>query len=155
MNQKLGLSTIDQRLLNEFQQEIPMDVRPYACMAESLGISESEVMIRLQHLQESGAVSRVGAVITPNRVGVSTLAALSVPENRLQKVAQIVSDFSEVNHNYEREHSYNLWFVVTATDRDHLDAVLEAIAESTGLKPLDLPMLNDFHIDLGFELKWT
>jgi DNA-binding Lrp family transcriptional regulator len=70
-------------------------------------------------------------------------------------VADIVSAFTEVNHNYEREHRYNLWFVVTARDPEHLEQVLDTIAQRTGLKPLDLPMLEDYFIDLGFRLQWT
>ena len=64
-----------------------------------------------------GAVSRVGAVVTPHRAGWSTLAAMPVPEEMLEAVAEFVSAFPEVNHNYEREHRLNLWFVVAAADR--------------------------------------
>ena len=56
---------------------------------------------------------------------------------------------------YEREHEYNLWFVVTARDRAVVDRVLADIAAATGLTPLDLPMLEDYFIDLGFALKWS
>lgn len=155
MSIRLDLNDIDRRLLNEFQRDLPWETRPYAAMAESLGITEKEVIDRLQELQRSGAISRVGAVLRPNRVGVSTLAALSVPEYRLEQVANLVSSFPEVNHNYEREHTYNLWFVLTAEDHDHLQQVLSDIHELTGLSPLDLPMLEDYHIDLGFDLQWT
>ncbi len=65
-----------------------------------------------------------------------------------------MNGFPEVNHNYAREHEYNLWFVVTASDADGIDAVLQEIARRTGLEVLSLPMLEDFHIDLGFDLRW-
>ena len=69
-------------------------------------------------------------------------------------MAALVSAFSEVNHNYEREHEYNLWFVITADDRAAVDRVLTEIAKATGLQPLDLPMLEEYFIDLGFSLQW-
>lgn len=149
------LSDTERRLLDDFQHGLPLEPRPFARMAESLGVSEETVIAALQGLQDNGVVSRVGPVFRPNRVGVSTLAALAVPPERLAEVAALVSGYEAVNHNYEREHHYNLWFVVTAPDRDRLDAVLAEIAERTGLAPLDLPMLEDYFIDLGFRLQWT
>jgi DNA-binding Lrp family transcriptional regulator len=100
-------------------------------------------------------VSRVGAVFRPNRIGASTLAAMAVPEADLERVAAIVSDFAEVNHNYEREHDFNLWFVVVADNAMLLREVLAEIEESSGYALLDLPLLNEYFIDLGFNLKWS
>jgi hypothetical protein len=67
----------------------------------------------------------------------------------------VVSGYPEVNHNYEREHAFNLWFVLTAPDADRLRAVLEEIASRTGIPVMDLPMLEEYHIDLGLRLQWT
>jgi xanthine dehydrogenase molybdopterin-binding subunit B len=67
----------------------------------------------------------------------------------------MVSEFTEVNHNYEREHRFNLWFVVVADDEDRLEAVLAEIEARCGYPVLDLPLLNEYFIDLGFDLKWT
>jgi len=85
-------------------------------------------------------------------VGSSTLAALAVPAARLETVAKLVSTHPEVNHNYEREHHYNLWFVVTATDEQRRTEVLREIEQESGCPLLFLPMLADYHIDLGFDL---
>ena len=149
------LSELDRRLLDEFQRDFPLEPRPFVRIAEELGTTESKVLERLGYLKRYGALSRVGAVLRPNQVGASTLAALAVPPAELESVAALVSAYPQVNHNYEREHLYNLWFVLTASDRAGIDRVLEAIAERTGLQPLDLPMLDDFHIDLGFALQWA
>jgi DNA-binding Lrp family transcriptional regulator len=124
-------------------------------MAGRLGVSEERVLETLRSLCERGAVSRVGPVFRPNRVGASTLAAMAVPETELERVAELVNSWPEVNHNYQREHRFNLWFVATAASRAELDAVLSGIAEASGLKVMDLPMLEDYHIDLGFELVWA
>jgi siroheme decarboxylase len=150
----LALDELERRLLNDFQRDFPLSPRPYAELAERLGVSEGEVIERLRGLRERGAISRVGPVFRPNRVGCSTLAAMAVPSGRLSEVASFVSGLPEVNHNYEREHRYNLWFVLTAPDSARLQAVLEEIARHTGIAVLSLPMLEDFHIDLGFELRW-
>ena len=124
------LSELDRRLLDEFQRDFPLEPRPFARIAEELGTTESKVLDRLGYLKRYGALSRVGAVLRPNQVGASTLAALAVPPEELESVAALVSAYPQVNHNYEREHLYNLWFVLTASDRAGIDRVLEAIAET-------------------------
>lgn len=148
------LSELDRKLLDEFQHDFPLEPQPFAGIAAELGVTESAVLSRFAYLKRFGALSRIGAVLRPNRIGASTLAALAVPPERLEAVAAQVNAFAEVNHNYEREHDYNLWFVITAPDRDTVDRVLTEIGEVTGLQPLDLPMLEDYFIDLGFSLQW-
>lgn len=150
-----ALNELEKRLLNDFQDGFPLSPRPFAVMAERLGTSEQAVISALEGLQQDGLVSRVGPVFRPNRVGASTLAAMSVPPERLDAVAALVSSFPEVNHNYERGHEINLWFVATATDRERLAEVLSEIARRTELEVLDLPMVEDYFINLGFPLQWT
>lgn len=144
--------TLEFRLLNEFQRDFPLVSAPFAEIASRLGSDEATVLDRLRCLQQEGAISRVGAVFAPRAVGASTLAALAVPRERLDEVAALVSDCPGVNHNYEREHAYNLWFVATAADEEALAALLTDIRERTGLPPITLPLLEEFHIDLGFDL---
>jgi DNA-binding Lrp family transcriptional regulator len=148
-------SSLEQRLLNEFQHGMPLTPNPYADIARQLGVYETTVLETLQRLQTEGVISRVGAVFRPKRIGASTLAAIAVPAAELEEVAAIVSEFTEVNHNYEREHRFNLWFVVVADDEDRLESVLAEIEAGCGYPVLDLPLLNEYFIDLGFDLKWT
>ncbi|MDS4028155.1 MAG: AsnC family transcriptional regulator [Candidatus Contendobacter sp.] len=143
----------DLELLNCFQRDFPLTTYPFRVIAERLGWSENAVLAVLRRLRDEGKVSRVGAVFATRRLGVSTLAALSVPSTRLDAVARLVNDYPEVNHNYQREHEYNLWFVLTAASKSRLHAVLTEIETKAGLPVLDLPLLEEFHIDLGFDLR--
>jgi len=149
------LAPLEKRLLNDYQHGLPLVPRPFAAIAEQLGVSEQAVIDTLESLRERSFVSRVGAVFRPNRIGASTLAAMAVPEAELERVAEIVNGYREVNHNYQREHRFNLWFVVTAENQVALERVLEDMEQRTGRRLLRLPMLADYHIDLGFELQWT
>lgn len=149
------MDMIDRRLLDDHQHDLPLDPHPFAAIGRDLGIAEDEVIARLDRLRQHGTVSRVGAVVRPNAAGASTLAAMAVPAEWLERVAALVSAYPEVNHNYQREHRLNLWFVVACADRASVDMVLQDISRRTGLEVLDLPMLEDFHIDLGFGLQWT
>jgi DNA-binding Lrp family transcriptional regulator len=140
------------RLLNDFQRGFPLVAQPYAVLAEALGTDESVVIEAFGRLRDSGALSRIGAVFRPGALAASTLAAMEVPAERLEAVAAVVSAFPGVNHNYEREHRLNLWFVATATDDAALDAMLARITRLTGIGVLKLPLLEEYHIDLGFSL---
>ena len=145
-------SDTEKRLLNEYQKGLPLSPTPFRDIAERLGTSEALVLKILTRLQDIGVISRVGPVFKPKRIGASTLAAMSVPDNDLQRVAELISRYSEVNHNYEREDRFNLWFVVTAATQEQLDAVLVEMEQRTGLKVLNLPLERQYHIDLGFPL---
>ncbi|RDH85748.1 MAG: AsnC family protein [endosymbiont of Galathealinum brachiosum] len=144
---------LTQRLLNEFQHNFPVTSTPYADIAERLNVDESTILELLKELDEKSILSRVGPVFRPNRVGVSTLAAMAVPEHKLEHIADIISSYPAVNHNYEREHHFNLWFVVTAENQMILDKTLEDMELKTDIRIMSLPMEKDYHIDLGFPLK--
>lgn len=140
------------RLLNDWQRGFPLESRPFARVAEASGISEAEAIAQLRRWIDEGKVGRVGPVLKPGALGVSTLAAMEVPADRLDEVAALVSTFDEVNHNYERENAVNLWFVITASDEAHLQRVMRAIESRTGISVLDHRLEEEFRIDLGFDL---
>ena len=155
MDCRAELTELERRLLDRYQRGLPLSPTPFADMADELAVSEADVLAALARLQDKGVISRVGPVFHTHAVGASTLAAMEVPPERLAAVAEIVSSFSAVNHNYEREHRFNLWFVATAASESELTEVLDQIERLTNIKVLPLPMLEDYHIDLGFELQWT
>jgi DNA-binding Lrp family transcriptional regulator len=148
----MNLDLLSRQLIDRFQHGMPLCAEPYKEMARILGCRVGQVMACLEEMDQAGTLSRIGPVFEHSRAGASTLAALAVPAERLQQVAERVSQYPEVNHNYAREHFYNLWFVLTGPDRQHIERVLEELEKDTGLMPLDLPMLTAYRIDLGFAL---
>ncbi|MDP2903969.1 MAG: Lrp/AsnC family transcriptional regulator [Methylovulum sp.] len=146
------LTDLHKHLLNDFQRDFPLSARPYQDIADALGATEDEVLTALSDSTIQQFISRIGPVIRPNHIGVSTLVAMAVPEAHLQSVANKISAYPEVNHNYEREHRFNLWFVAMASDVGHLSHFIEKVEQETGYKTMQLPLVNDFFIDLGFKL---
>ena len=146
------LSVLDKQLLNNYQQDFPLTATPYLDIANQLGVSEAEVLTAFQALKEQQLISRIGPVIAPNALGNSALIAMSVPETDLTRVAELISSYQEVNHNYERDNRFNLWFVLIADNQQHLQTVVKGIESSTGYQAMVLPMLADYYINLGFDL---
>lgn len=149
---ELGLDDLTQRLLDLYQRDFPIVSRPFADMAEQLGCLEPEVLSKLLELKDNGIVTRIGPVFDHKKAGASLLAAVSVPEDQVEQVAQQINDYAEVNHNYGREHAYNLWFVVTAPSKRYLHLVLDHMEHTIGYPILRLPMEKAYHIDLGFHV---
>lgn len=148
------MNTLTRQLLDHYQRGLPLSSTPYADMAAALGVTEQEVLNQLAQLKEQGVISRVGPVFDHHKAGASTLAALAVPPERLEEIAAYINQFDAVNHNYAREHEYNLWFVVTAAEQAQVDAMLDTIKADCGMPLLNLPMEQAYHIDLGFKLAW-
>lgn len=143
----------DLPLLNHWQRDFPLTPEPFAAIGESLGLGTAEVLAHYQRLHGQGFFSRIGAVFAPGAGGASLLAAIAVPPQRLEAVAAVVSSYPGVNHNYEREHAVNLWFVATGSDTAQVEQMLCSIEAETGLSVLRLPMLRPYRIDTGFDLR--
>ena len=148
----MKISPLEKKLINGWQKGFPLTSRPYAKIADELGISENRVIELLAGLKDRGLLTRVGAVVRPNTAGASSLVAMQVPPDQLEEIAEIVCRIPQVNHNYERENKLNLWFVVTAANPEELDGILTKIKVQTGFDPVKLPLEKAYHIDLGFSI---
>lgn len=148
------LDVIDRRLLNRLQSDFPLAPQPFAVLAGRLQISEEEVLERTQALRESGVLRHLNAIFDVYRVGYrSTLVSFSVPEERLEAAAVVVSAHRGVSHNYGREHEYNLWFVLAVPRSDDLESEVVRLAEQAGAtKHHILPALKLYKIDVEFDM---
>jgi len=146
------LDDTDRDIINRLQGGFPLCPRPYAAAAASLGIAEDELIERLGRLLSDGVLSRFGPMYDTERLGGAvTLAAMSVPEERFDEVADAVNAHDEVAHNYEREHELNMWFVVAAERPGRIAEVIAKIEGETGLGVYDMPKESEFFIGLRFE----
>jgi DNA-binding Lrp family transcriptional regulator len=144
------IDDVDATLIDGYQSGFPVEERPFETVGEQLGIGGDEALARVQRLLDGGIFRRFGPVLNPPVIGSSALAAIKAPEGRFEECAAVVNGYDQVNHNYARDHEWNMWFVVTASTRETRDAILDKIEERTGCSVLVLPMLTDYYIDLEF-----
>jgi len=149
---EIALTDLQRRILNRTQKNFPVRSAPFALIAEELNVPEETIIAELQSLQQMGVVSRFGAVLNHRSVGASTLAAMAVPDEKLERVVTFINEQEGVNHNYLREHEFNLWFVVTAASDEELQKTIRKIENFSQLEVMQLPMLRSFYLDLAFEL---
>jgi siroheme decarboxylase len=139
-------------LLDRWQHGFPLVREPFAAIAATLDRRTDEVLANYAAAQRDGALSRIGGVFGAGAGGSALLCAMAVPPAWLEAVAAIVSAHPGVNHNYQREHVRNLWFVLTGRDAATVEFALQGLERATGLPALRLAMQRAYRIDLGFAL---
>ena len=123
------LDTVDRQIIDKLQGDFPICSRPYVDVAERLGISEDELLMRLERLLADKVLTRFGPMFQIERMGGAfVLAALAAPEARYEEVTALVNALPQVAHNYRREHELNMWFVLaTETQAGIAEAVVEGV----------------------------
>lgn len=147
------MNQLERDLLNSLQGDLPICSRPFQVLAERLGHSEETITTALQGLISRGYASRFGPLFNTEKLGGAvTLAAMAVPPERFETVAEQVNAFDEVAHNYEREDALNMWFVVLAQDELAVQEVLQRIEDTTGLRVLNFPKEREYFLELKLEV---
>lgn len=149
------MDTIDKKLLNLMQNEIPIDKRPFRVLGEKLMLTENEVLKRVNKLKEDGIIRRIGGIFNSRRMGyTSTLCAAKVPENKIEEVAACINEYYEVTHNYIREDEYNMWFTVITHSEERLNNILEEIKRKTILDEIiSLPSIKLFKVKVALNFE--
>jgi DNA-binding Lrp family transcriptional regulator len=154
--ERCKLDTLDKELLQHLQDKFPVAKRPWAEIGKRLGITEEEVLSRSERLSSDGVIRKLRTILNGQKVGgcASTLMAMRVPAEKMEKVVSIVNEYMSVTHNYQREHDYNLWFTVTTCGGKDLRSTVEEIKGRTGIPEsdvLDLPTTRVFKVDVRFK----
>ena len=148
------MDKMDKAILNRIQSDFPITSRPYATIADEMGLSEPEVRRRVSRLKDQGIIRRIGANFVPGKLGyVSTLCAAKVPEDKVDMFAEAVNRYPGVTHNYLRENDYNVWFTFIAPSMAEIEDSLAAISRETQVNEiLNLPATRVFKIRAHFNL---
>lgn len=143
------LCDLDKKLINVLQKGLPICESPFEEIAAQLDSTEEEIMQHVQALLDNRTLSRFGPMFDAACLGGAfTLAALSVPEERFEKVTEQVNSFEQIAHNYRRAHYYNMWFVIATESAEEIEQIINEIENITGLPVLNTPKLEEFYVGL-------
>ena len=154
----MELKREDKKILHRLQSNFPLTTRPFKALAEELGLEEQEVLQRTRAMAEKGLIRRLGPIIDTHEMGnTASLMAMRVPEQRIEEVSRIINAYTGVSHNYLRkgknkERPYNLWFTMSAPNKQELTKTIKEIEEKTGLKVRNLPTTKKFKIGVKFNI---
>ncbi|MCF8178658.1 MAG: Lrp/AsnC family transcriptional regulator, partial [Sulfuritalea sp.] len=121
----------------------------YREVAERLGMSEADLLQRLDALLERRVLTRFGPMFQIERAGGAfVLAAMRIPEIDFERVAAQVNAFPEVAHNYRREHALNMWFVLATATPNGIAETIESIETATGLPVFAFPKEREYFVEM-------
>ena len=150
----MNLSNIDQKLVDLLQAECPLTRHPYADVGLGLGISEEEAITQIKQLKTDGIIRQIGAVWAAGKLGYkTTLVAMRVAENHMDKASQLLIKHPRISHAYERNHYYNLWFTLATLATNDIEAELLELVEPIEAEDFfSLPVVTTFKLRTHFAL---
>lgn len=133
----------DRRLLAAIQPGLPLVARPYADIAARIGVTESEVIMRLSRLQEIGVIRRLGVIVRHHEVGygANAMVVWDVPDTQVRELGHCLAGFDFITLCYRRPRRlpawrYNLYCMIHGRDREEVLAHLEWMVNRCGLQGL-------------------
>ena len=148
------LPQLERDLLTTLQDRFPLEQRPFARLADQVGMSEEDALGRVMALRQDGIIRQIGGIFDTQRLGyTSLLVAARVAPDHLDAVARAISGHPGVSHNYGRDHLYNLWFTLAVPPG--MDVAQEALAltDLAGVEDrLLLPSLRVYKLRVRFDL---
>lgn len=140
-------------IINGLQGGFPLTTRPFRDAGAELGLSEGELIDGVRDLVGAGQLSRFGPLWNAEMLGGDVcLAAIAVPPERFDEVAEQVNAHPEIAHNYERSHALNMWFVISAEDPRRIAEVMAEIEAETGLIVHAMPKVHEFFVGFRVEV---
>lgn len=152
------LNETDRKILQRIQTNLPLTNRPFLDLARELDLDEDLVIERIKFMVEGKYVRRIAPIINTQAVGNSaTLAAMQVPEDKIEEVSNIINGYSGVSHNYLRKGRnqpipLNIWFTMSAPSLEELQGNIKEIEDRTGMKVRCLPTTKKFKIGVKFKI---
>lgn len=141
----------DRAIINGLQGGFPLCERPYLELAGQFGISENELISRLDKLLTEKVLTRFGPMYQIEQMGGAfSLAAMKVAEEDFERVATIVNSLPEVAHNYRREHGFNMWFVLATQTPQGISRAIAKIESATGLAVYNMPKEREYFVGARF-----
>ena len=138
------LTELEKKIIAGIQGDLDVCQRPYKPIADSLGISEKQLLKILADLCERGIIRRFGATLRHQKSGfnANAMVAWQVQEDRIDAVGRKMATFAAVSHCYCRISSprwpYNLYTMVHARDEASCLATAAKIARAVNVENYSL-----------------
>lgn len=140
----VALAETDLALIGAIQGGLPLVARPFAVLADGLGMSETDVLDRLQALQDAGVIKRMGLIVRHHELGygANAMVVWDVPDAEVAELGRCLSKFDFVTLCYRRprcgrDWPYNLFCMIHGRDRGAVLAKVRQLVQCCALE--DIP----------------
>jgi DNA-binding Lrp family transcriptional regulator len=136
----MNIDAVDREIIQATQAGLPLEPAPYAEIGAATGLTEAEVITRLQSMQAQGVVRRIA--VAPNHYAFGMTAngmtVWDVEDDRAAALGAKVGALDFVSHCYLRPRAvpdwpYNLFAMVHGRDRIEVENKRARIATLLGL----------------------
>jgi DNA-binding Lrp family transcriptional regulator len=133
------IDELDKKIIALLQKDLPLDPRPFAIMADGIGITEDQFMNRVKSMVKRGVIRRFGATLYHQEAGFSSNAMVAwvVPDDKIEETGRIMAEFREVTHCYERKPQkgwkYNLYTMIHGDNREECHEIARRMSSTTGI----------------------
>jgi siroheme decarboxylase len=130
---------LDRDVIRATQGDMPVIPKPYAPAAARLGMDTEALLEHMQGMRERGLLRRVAAILYHRRAGFSAngMGVWKVSPERIGELGPRMASFRGISHCYERptyeDWPYSVFTMAHGRSKEECDAVLDAIAEQTGI----------------------
>jgi siroheme decarboxylase len=143
------------QILYRIQKNFPLQKRPFEQIAKELNITENEVIEVLQQEKENKIIRQTSAIFDTKKLGyTSSLVAFEIAAEDIDEAVIILNSHPGISHNYERNHTYNIWFTlaIAPNSKSNLEETIAILAKLTNAKDyIILPTLKLFKISVKLD----
>jgi DNA-binding Lrp family transcriptional regulator len=130
---------LDIAVIRATQGDMPVVGEPYAPAAQRLGMDVETLLEHMEGMRERGLLRRVAAILFHRRAGFSAngMGVWKVPPERIMELGPRMASYRGISHCYQRptyeDWPYSVFTMAHGRSKEECDAILEAIAEQTGI----------------------
>ena len=138
------IDEFDKKVISLIQGDLPVDPRPFAVLADQVGLTEAQFIARIKGLKERGIIRRFGATLRHQEAGFNSNAMVAwvVPDHRIDEAGSVLAQFREVTHCYQRraqkDWPYNLYTMIHGSNRDQCFQIAARMSRSAGIDEYEL-----------------
>jgi DNA-binding Lrp family transcriptional regulator len=134
------IEELEKKIIGLIQGDLPLAARPFAILAEQIGISEDDFVEKVRELRERGIIRRFGATLRHQEAGfnANAMVAWFAPDDRIDEVGKTMAGFREVTHCYQRrpqgDWRYNLYTMIHGDSQEECRRIAEGMSAQTGIE---------------------
>lgn len=125
------MDRVDVSILRVISGDLEISQNFYGDLAESVGIEEEELLVRLENMSRAGYIKRIAPVIKHRNTDYrhNGLAAFRVSESQKANLIRLLTKEKHISHVYERRThpnwKFNIYGMTHGKSREEVETVIQ------------------------------